>query len=96
MQLTALNWFIIFVGVLLCFAGILFKKLFEAILGFIWGFATTFLIMLFMALAGAEFLLNMEDASWLIVLIIVGTIVAVLALYLERLLITIQAFVISL
>ena len=54
MELNAGNWLIILVGILLCFPGILYKKVFEAILGFLIGAWLTLCIMIVMALqAGA-------------------------------------------
>lgn len=95
MQLTALNWLIIIIGVCLCFGGIVFKRIFEAILGFVWGFSLSYLVLVIMALVGTSGVKDMDDASSLIVLVIVGLIFAALTVYLERLLITIHSFAIS-
>lgn len=95
MEFGAINLIIIIVGILVCFTAIIFKKLFEAILGFIWGFASAYIIMMLMALAGASQIRNMDEATTIAMLLIVGILMAIVTVWLEQLLITIHSVVIS-
>lgn len=95
MEFGAINLIIIIVGILVCFTAIIFKKLFEAILGFIWGFSSAYIIMMLMALAGASQIRNMNEATTIATLLIVGILMAIVTVWLEQLLITIHSVVIS-
>ena len=95
MTISGGSWLIIIIGIVVCFAGICFKKLFEVILGFIWGFATGYLIIAILALAGNKAIRNIDDSSALFILIVAGLLLAALSVALERLMMAIRGFLIS-
>ncbi len=95
MDLQAINIVIIIVGILVCFTAIVFKKLFEAILGFVWGFSLSYVILIIMALTGSYAVRDMDDATAILMMIVIGIIGAALSIWLERLLMSIQAFIMS-
>lgn len=99
MELNAGNWLIILIGILLCFTGILYKKVFEAILGFLIGAGTTLCALIVMALQeGATIFMVLgllqteEGQKVLLFAVICGVIVAVLSMVFERILAVIRAF----
>ena len=94
-MMSALNILIIVIGIMICFTAIVFKKLFEAILGFVWGFSLSYVIMMLMALVGASQIRDMSDATAMFLLIAIGIIVAVITVALDRLMITIHSMIIS-
>ena len=93
--MNALNVLIIVIGILVCFTAIVFKKIFEAILGFVWGFSLSYVIMMLMALVGTSQIRDMSDATAMFLLIAIGIIVAVITVALDRLMITIHSMIIS-
>ena len=93
--MTGGNWLIIIIGIMICFMGICFKKLFEAILGFVWGFSFAYLVLIIMAFAGSYVIRNMDDASALMCAVIIGLVIAVLSVVLERIFMAIRAFLIT-
>ena len=99
MELNAGNWLIILVGILLCFTGILYKKVFEAILGFLIGAWLTLCIMIVMALqAGATIFMVLaslqteEGQKVLLFAMVCGVILAVLSVVFERIIAVLRAF----
>ena len=95
MAISGGSWLIIIAGILICFAGILIKKIFEALLGFIWGIATGYLILIILALAGNHAVQNMNDSTVVVILIIAGLILAALSVFFDRLMVAIRGFLIS-
>lgn len=95
MEMTAANWLIIIVGILICFMGICFKRVFLAILGFIWGSAFAYIVLLLIALSGNSTVQDMDDTTAIILVLILAAVVAALSIVLERILLTIRAFLIS-
>ena len=99
MELNAGNWLIILIGILLCFTGILYKKVFEAILGFLIGAGTTLCTLIVMALQkGATIFMVLgslqteEGQKVLLFAVVCGVIVGVLSVVFERILAVIRAF----
>lgn len=99
MELNAGNWLIILVGILLCFTGILYKKVFEAILGFLIGAWLTLCIMIVIALqAGATIFMVLaslqteEGQKVLLFAMVCGVILAVLSVVFERIIAVLRAF----
>lgn len=95
MSISGGSWVIIIIGIIICFAGICFKRLFEALLGFVWGFATGYLLLFLLALSGNYAIRNMDDSAAIIILIIAGLALAALSVYLERIMIAIRGFLVS-
>ena len=93
--MTGGNWLIIIVGIVICFMRICFKKIFEAILGFIWGFSFAYLVLIIMAFTGSYGIRNMDDATALMWLVIIALIVAALSVLLERVFMAVRAFLIT-
>ena len=95
MSISGGSWLIIIIGIIICFTGILYKKIFEAILGFIWGFATGYLVLVILALSGNYAIRNMDDSSAIFMSIIIGLALAALSVFLERIMMAIRGFLIS-
>lgn len=95
MEFGITNILIIVIGILVCFTAIIFKRFFDAILGFVWGVSVSYIVMILMALSGMSQIRNMQDATAVIVLILVGVIAAIATVLLERLFITIHSVIIS-
>ena len=93
--MSTFNVFIIIIGILVCFTAIVFKKIFEAILGFAWGFSLSYVILMLMALTGISQIRDMSDATAIMLLVIIGIIVAVITVALDRLMVTIHSIIIS-
>lgn len=93
--MTGGNWLIIIVGIVICFMGICLKKIFEAILGFVWGFSFAYIMLFIMALAGSYGIRNMDDATALMWEVIIALMVAALSVLLERVFMAVRAFLIT-
>lgn len=94
MDINAVNILIILIGIALCFFGIYFKRVAEIIIGFAWGAFFAYLFILWLSVESV--LREGDEAIAILIVLALGILMAVLAIKLERLLVTIQGIMLSL
>lgn len=94
MEINAGNVLIILLGIVICFWGIYFRKIVQGILSFICGCAFIYFILFLLAISGT--IRDINDVAVIIIALIVGAVFAFISIKLERLLVTIQAVLITL
>ena len=90
--MTLGNWTVILLGIAICFFAIVFKKLFEAIIGFVWGFEFAIVFFLVLLLTGNRAVQNMEESAIIVSAFLFAIIIAALSVIYERILSSIRAF----
>lgn len=93
MNINAGNILIILLGIVICFFGIYLKKVVQIILGFGWGVVFAYLFIMFLSVQ--RMINDSDEAIAVLIVLILGVLMAILAVKLERLLVTIQGVLLS-
>ena len=94
MKMNAANVFIILVGILFCFFGIRFRRWVQVVFSFCCGAAFAYFILFLLVISRT--IDDINEAFAVIIVLAVGILLAVISWKLERLLVTIQAVLITL